>query len=169
MHKAIASALTTLRTTPEAPVAKKDNLDQMRAEAHRRQDNLASDIDELIDRINPKNAVTRWKNELVGSVKDFSAAGDGKDAGLSPAVIAGGVIGSVVLAAGAITAIALANRPSPAQREAKKAHKASVAARKDFAKQASKVAARGRASSKDADKAIRNAQKTVAEYLTRRG
>src|SRR5690625_5864852 len=69
---------TQALTTPEAVVAKKNSLDEMRDEAYRRQDNLASDIDELIDRVNPKNAAQRWKNEIVGSVKRSEEAGDGK-------------------------------------------------------------------------------------------
>ena len=81
----------------------------MRDEAYRRQDNLASDIDELMDRVNPKNAVIRWKNELVGSVKGFSDAGDGKSASTLPVVV-GGVIGVVLLGAGIATAVALSRR-----------------------------------------------------------
>ncbi|WP_240613427.1 DUF3618 domain-containing protein [Brachybacterium endophyticum] len=47
----------------------KASLEDMRQEATRRQDNLASDIDELLDRVNPKNAASRWVNETVSSVK----------------------------------------------------------------------------------------------------
>ena len=90
-------------------MADKKSLDDMRDEAYRRQDNLASDIDELVDRVNPKNAVTRWKNELVGSVKGFSAAGDGKSASTLPVVV-GGVIGVVVIGAGIAAAVALSRR-----------------------------------------------------------
>ncbi|MCG7308235.1 DUF3618 domain-containing protein [Brachybacterium halotolerans subsp. kimchii] len=52
-------------------MAKKNkvSLEDMRQEATRRQDNLASDIDELVDRVNPKNAVARWANEAVSTVK----------------------------------------------------------------------------------------------------
>lgn len=88
-------------------MAKKKSLDDMRDEAYRRQDNLASDIDELLNRVNPKNAATRWKNELVGSVKGFSAAGDGKTPTTLPVAIVGGVIGVVLLGAGIAAAIAL--------------------------------------------------------------
>lgn len=91
-------------------MAKKKSLDDMRDEAYRRQDNLASDIDELIDRVNPKNAATRWKNELVGSVKGFSAADDGKTPATLPMAIAGGVIGVVVIGAGIAAAVALSRR-----------------------------------------------------------
>ena len=87
-------------------MAKKNYLDDMRVEAHRRQDNLASDIDELVDRVNPKNAVQRWKNEVLGSIKDFSGAGDGQSPVTVP-VVAGGVIGVIVLGAGIAAAIAL--------------------------------------------------------------
>ena len=90
-------------------MADKKSLDDMRDEAYRRQDNLASDIDELIDRVNPKNAVTRWKNELVGSVKGFSAAGDGKSDSTLPVVV-GGVIGAVVLGAGIAVLVARSRR-----------------------------------------------------------
>lgn len=90
-------------------MADKKSLDDMRDEAYRRQDNLASDIDELIDRVNPKNAVTRWKNELVGSVKGFSAAGDGKSDATLPVVV-GGVIGVVVLGAGIAVLVARSRR-----------------------------------------------------------
>lgn len=90
-------------------MADKKSLDDMRDEAYRRQDNLASDIDELIDRVNPKNAVTRWKNELVGSVKGFSSAGDGKSDSTLPVVV-GGVIGVVVLGAGIAVLVARSRR-----------------------------------------------------------
>lgn len=87
-------------------MAKKKSLEDMREEAYRREDNLASDIDELLDRVNPKNAVTRWKNEVVGSVKSFSDAGDGNSPATLPIVV-GGVIGVIVLGAGIAAAIAL--------------------------------------------------------------
>ncbi|ATG54483.1 hypothetical protein CFK41_06660 [Brachybacterium ginsengisoli] len=91
-------------------MAKKKSLDDMRSEAYRRQDNLASDIDELIDRVHPVNAATRWKNEIVGAVKGFSAAGDEKSP-VTPAVaIAGGVAGVVLIGAGIAAAIALSRR-----------------------------------------------------------
>lgn len=90
-------------------MADKKSLDEMRDEAYRRQDNLAADIDELLDRVNPKNAVTRWKNELVGSIKDFSAADDGKTPAL-PVAVAGGVIGVVLIGAGIAAAVALSGR-----------------------------------------------------------
>ena len=86
-------------------MAKKKSLDDMRDEAYRRQDNLASDIDELIDRVKPKNALNRWKNELIGSMKSFSAAGDGKTPAMRTAVIAGGVIGVVLIGAGLAVAL----------------------------------------------------------------
>lgn len=95
-------------------MAKKNSLDDMRDEAYRRQDNLASDIDELVDRVNPKNAVTRWKNEIVGSVKGFSDADDEKTSSVPLTAIAGGVIGVVVLGAGVAIAVA-ATRREPTQ------------------------------------------------------
>lgn len=91
-------------------MAKKNSLDDMRDEAYRRQDNLASDIDELVDRVNPKNAVTRWKNELVGSVKGFSEAGDEKSSPVPLTAVVGGVIGVVVLGAGIAVAVAASRR-----------------------------------------------------------
>lgn len=93
-------------------MAKKKSLEDMREEAYRREDNLASDIDELLDRVNPKNAVSRWKNEVVGSVKSFSAAGDGNSPAALPVVV-GGVIGVIVLGAGIAAAIALTGDDGP--------------------------------------------------------
>ena len=111
-------------------MADKKSLDDMRDEAYRRQDNLASDIDELIDRVNPKNAVTRWKNELVGSVKGFSDAGDGKSASPLPVVV-GGVIGVVLIGAGIAAAVALSGGEEKA---AKKSADAKAKAAKQKAK-----------------------------------
>lgn len=86
-------------------MAKKDteSLEGLRDEAVRRQDNLASDIDELVDRVNPKNAVTRWKNETTQVVKSFFVADDGTYVVPHLAVVAGGVIGT----AGLITGLAV--------------------------------------------------------------
>lgn len=112
-------------------MAKKKSLDDMRDEAYRRQDNLASDVDELVDRVNPKNAVTRWKNEIVGSAKGFSDAGDDKTASTLPVAIAGGVIGVVLLGAGVAAAIALSGGDE----------KGRAAAEKDKAKTKAKAAA----------------------------
>ncbi|WP_240811070.1 hypothetical protein [Brachybacterium sp. SGAir0954] len=101
-------------------VAKKQSLDDMRDEAYRRQDNLAADIDELIDRVNPKNAALRWKNELVASLKGFSDAGDGKSPAVPLKAIAGGVIGVAVLGAGVAIAVAASRRePTRGQKAAK--------------------------------------------------
>lgn len=116
-------------------MAKKKSLDEMRDEAYRRQDNLASDIDELIDRVHPKNAVMRWKNEITGSVKAFSAAGDGKNASTLPAAIAGGVIGVVLIGAGIAAAVALSGGEE-------KAAKKSADAKAKAAKQKTKAKAR---------------------------
>lgn len=114
-------------------MAKKKSLEDMRDEAYRREDNLASDIDELLDRVNPKNAVNRWKNELLGSVKSFYAAGDGKTAATLPVVV-GGVIGVIVLGAGLTAAIAV----SRGRGSAKGARAAGAArkSRKDAAREA---------------------------------
>ncbi|WP_114855928.1 DUF3618 domain-containing protein [Brachybacterium sp. YJGR34] len=111
-------------------MATKKSLDDMRDEAYRRQDNLASDIDELVDRVNPKNAARRWKNEVLGSVKGFSDAGDGKTSATLPA-IAGGVIGVVLLGAGVAAAIVLSggDEDSEKKTEARKARAAKERAR----------------------------------------
>ncbi|MGP9693785.1 DUF3618 domain-containing protein [Brachybacterium sp. AOP25-B2-12] len=77
-----------------------ESLEGLRDEAVRRQDNLASDIDELVDRVNPKNAVTRWKNETVQVVRSFFVADDGSYVVPHVAAVAGGVIGTVGLIGG---------------------------------------------------------------------
>ncbi|MGO1225577.1 hypothetical protein ACT3SQ_08640 [Brachybacterium sp. AOP42-C2-15] len=118
-------------------MAKNKNLDEMRDEAYRRQDNLASDIDELINRVNPKNAVTRWKNEITGAVKGFSAAGDGKSPATLPVAIAGGVIGVVLIGAGIAAAVALTGGDDSS---AKAAKKAGEKARKDHEVEKAKAA-----------------------------
>ncbi|MDO5662119.1 MAG: hypothetical protein Q4G40_05450 [Brachybacterium sp.] len=76
-------------------MAKDDNetLEGMREEAVRRQDNLAADIDELVDRLNPKNAFERWKNETTAAAKSFFVADDGEPDLPRIAAVAGGVIG----------------------------------------------------------------------------
>ncbi|WP_245822842.1 hypothetical protein [Brachybacterium avium] len=104
-------------------MATKKSLDDMRSEAYRRQDNLASDIDELIDRVHPVNAVTRWKNELVGAVKGFSAAGDEKTPATLPVAIAGGVVGVVLIGAGIAAAMALSGGDEKSVKSAKKSVK----------------------------------------------
>ncbi|WP_177371010.1 hypothetical protein [Brachybacterium vulturis] len=95
----------------------------MRSEAYRRQDNLASDIDELIDRVHPVNAAMRWKNELVGAVKGFSAAGDEKTPASLPVAIAGGVVGVVLIGAGIAAALALSGGDEKPAKNAKKSVK----------------------------------------------
>lgn len=82
---------------------KSESLEGMRDEAVRKQDNLASDIDELVDRLNPKNAAVRWKNEAVGAIKGFFVADDGSYDLPHVAVAAGGVVGTV----GVITGLAV--------------------------------------------------------------
>ena len=121
-------------------MAKKKSLDEMRDEAYRRQDNLASDIDELIDRVHPKNAVTRWKNELTGSVKAFSAAGDGKTPSTLPTAIAGGVIGVVLIGAGIAAAIALSGGDEKPSKSVKKAEAQKAKAAKQKAKEKARAA-----------------------------
>lgn len=152
-------------------MAKKQSLDDMRDEAFRRQDNLAADIDELLDRVNPKNAVTRWKNELIGSVKSFSDAGDGKTAATLPVVV-GGVIGLVVIGGGIAAAVALSRREPTrgqkvaavmkdarrgAERSAKKARKSSLPVPKEAEKHASELGAILQEAAKRAEKKVASA------------
>ncbi|MEE1616969.1 hypothetical protein [Brachybacterium sp. J153] len=156
-------------------MAKKQSLDDMRDEAFRRQDNLAADIDELLDRVNPKNAVTRWKNELLGSVKSFSDAGDGKTAATLPVVV-GGVIGLVVIGGGIAAAVALSRREPTrgqkvaavmkdarrgAERSAKKARKSvrksSLPVPKEAEKHASELGAILQEAAKRAEKKVASA------------
>ncbi|MGY5766615.1 DUF3618 domain-containing protein [Brachybacterium sp. DNPG3] len=118
-------------------MAKKKSLDEMRDEAYRRQDNLAADIDELIDRVNPKNAAQRWKNEVVGSVRSFSDAGDGKSS--ATLAVAGGVIGVIVLGAGVAAALLLSGGKGDAS-AAKKTAKAAKKTTKKAAKAVKKTA-----------------------------
>ena len=148
----------------DAPKDKR-SLEEMRRDALRSQDNLAADIDELIDRVNPVNAVTRWKNELVGAAKDFSRAGDGKSAATSPAVIAGGVIGGIALIGGVVAAIALASGGSKAEKEAKKAAKSARNAREDFVKQSKKVGKQVRAAGGDLDASVQQARQAITELV----
>lgn len=156
-------------------MADKKSLDDMRDEAYRRQDNLASDIDELIDRVNPKNAVTRWKNELVDSVKGFSAAGDGKSDSTLPVVV-GGVIGVVVLGAGIAVLVARSRREPTrgekiaaamkearrstersAKKAAKSVKKSSLPRSKEAEKQASELGAILQEAAKRAEKKVASA------------
>ncbi|MFC7376241.1 hypothetical protein ACFQRD_13285 [Brachybacterium sp. GCM10030268] len=132
----------------------------MRDEAYRRQDNLASDIDELVDRVNPKNAVTRWKNELVGSMKGFSAAGDEKTPVTLPVAIAGGVIGVVLIGAGVTAAIVLSGGDGKAPEAAQK--KAGTAATKKTAAARRDVAGAKKAVTKKAARTTGKAKATTA-------
>ncbi|MGO2021984.1 MAG: hypothetical protein ACTH2N_06425 [Brachybacterium tyrofermentans] len=150
-------------------MAKKNSLDDMRDEAYRRQDNLASDIDELVDRVNPKNAATRWKNELVGSVKGFSDAGDDKSASTLPIAIAGGVIGVVLIGAGIAAAIALSggdDKPAKPSNTAKAATKNVKKTSKKASEQASAQTQKAKASAAKAraelDKALATAKARAA-------
>ena len=104
-------------------MAKNKSLDEMRSEAYRRQDNLASDIDELIDRVHPVNAAMRWKNEVVGAVKGFSAAGDEKTPATLPVAVAGGVIGVVLIGAGIAAAVALSGGDGKSEKKLSKAQR----------------------------------------------
>lgn len=79
-----------------------ESLESMREGAVRQQDNLASDIDELVDRLNPKNAVERWKNETTQAVRSFFVADDGSPDLPRTAAVAGGVIGVIALGAGVL-------------------------------------------------------------------
>lgn len=161
-------------------MAKKESLDDMREEAYRRQDNLAADIDELVDRINPKNAVLRWKNELVESVKGFIDAADEKSPVSLPVAIAGGVIGLAVIGGGIAGVVALsrhraAQRTPSARLEraikdaGKNADKAIADVRKSVEqnrKQAGKKAAKARdEAGKSLQEARKQANKKVAETI----
>ena len=90
-------------------MAKNNDVEDLKREAERRQDNLAADVDELLDRINPKNALERWKNELTGKGANFAGADDGSDSTALVAVIAGGVLGAAALVGGT-TALGVAAR-----------------------------------------------------------
>lgn len=80
----------------------KKSLEHMKTEALRRQDNLAADIDEFLDRVNPKNAILRWKNEATDATKSFFVADDGSVKPVPAAGVAGGVIGALALVTGII-------------------------------------------------------------------
>lgn len=129
-------------------MAKKNSLDDMRSEAYRRQDNLASDIDELVDRVHPVHAVTRWKNELVGSVKGFSAAGDEKSPATLPVAIAGGVIGVVLIGAGIAAAIALSDGDEKSAKKSSKDEKKAEAEKAKAAEHKAKAKAKAKAKEK---------------------
>ncbi|MDO5645472.1 MAG: hypothetical protein Q4G21_07295 [Dermabacter sp.] len=79
---------------------KKASLETMKDEALRRQDNLASDIDELVDRVNPVNAVKRWGNEAKDIATGFFVADDGRVKPAPAIGVAGGVIGVLAVVAG---------------------------------------------------------------------
>ena len=83
-------------------MAKNDpgSLDGLRTEAYRRQDNLAADIDELIDRVHPRNVAIRLKNEATRAVKGFFVADDGSYDLPHIGMVAGGVVGVLSLVTG---------------------------------------------------------------------
>lgn len=122
-------------------MAKNKSLDEMRSEAYRRQDNLASDIDELIDRVHPVNAAKRWKNEVVGAVKGFSGAGDEKTPATLPAAVAGGVIGVVLIGVGIAAAVALSGGDGKSAKELSKDAKKGAADKAEAAKRTAKAKA----------------------------
>ncbi|MCT1955554.1 hypothetical protein M3C92_04875 [Dermabacter hominis] len=84
---------------------KKESLEEMKGEALRRQDNLAADIDELLDRINPVNAIQRWKNEASDSAKSFFVADSGAVKPAPVAGLIGGALGLLAITAGAIVLV----------------------------------------------------------------
>ncbi|MCT1866776.1 hypothetical protein M3B90_04460 [Dermabacter sp. p3-SID358] len=84
---------------------KKDSLEDMKDEALRRQDNLAADIDELLDRVNPVNAFQRWKNEAKDSTKSFFVADSGAVKPVPVAGLVGGALGLLAVTAGAIVLV----------------------------------------------------------------
>lgn len=75
------------------------------------QDRLAADINELVDRINPKNVALRTKNELVAKARDLVTTEDG---GVNVPVVAG--IGAGVSALGAGVVVLARKRASDAER-----------------------------------------------------
>ncbi|MGQ4494076.1 DUF3618 domain-containing protein [Dermabacteraceae bacterium P13115] len=81
---------------------KQPSLDEMEQEALRRQDNLASDIDELLDRVNPKNVAQRVTKEAKDKIAGFFVADDGNPRTENISVLAGAVVGITALAVGAI-------------------------------------------------------------------
>ncbi len=82
-------------------MADDQSLDEMKADALRRQDNLASDINELLDRVNPRNAAERFKNEAADKAKSFFVADDGQPKPAPIAGTAGAAVGIVTLVIGA--------------------------------------------------------------------
>lgn len=115
---------------------KKASLEDMRSEAFRRQDNLASDIDELIDRVHPAHALARWKNEAVGVAKGFFVADDGSTHLPRIAAVAGGVIGVIGTA---VAVVAVATHDGEAAKAAKQREAAAKEARKKVKKAAKKI------------------------------
>lgn len=95
-----------------------NSVSALKREAERRQDNLAADVDELLDRVNPKNAVERWKNELSGKGANFAGANDGNDSNVLAAVIAGGALGVTALVGGAIALGVTASKRKQRKKEA---------------------------------------------------
>lgn len=117
---------------------KKASLEDMRSEAFRRQDNLASDIDELVDRVHPAHALARWKNEATSVAKGFFVADDGSTHLPRVAVVAGGVIGVVGTA---VALIAIATHDGEAAKATKEREAAQKAARKKVRQTAKKIEA----------------------------
>lgn len=144
-------------------MAKKQSLDDMRDEAYRRQDNLAADIDELVDRVNPKNAITRWKNELVDSVKGFTEAADEKSPVSLPVAIAGGVAGLVVIGAGVAGLSALSRHRARQKQPSVRLEKAIIRAGKDAEKAIRGVSKSAEASRKQAAKKVESTRKQAAK------
>src|SRR5699024_4243562 len=109
--------------------------------AYRRQDNLASDIDELIDRVHPVNAAKRWKNEVVGAGKGFSGAGDEKTPATLPAADAGGATDVVLIRVGLAPAVALSGGDGEAAKELSKDAKKGTADKAEAAKRTARAKA----------------------------
>lgn len=82
-------------------MADNKSLDEMKADALRRQDNLASDINELLDRVNPRNAFERFKNEAADRTQSFFVADNGQPKPAPIAGVAGAAVGVITLAIGA--------------------------------------------------------------------
>ena len=67
---------------------KKQTLNELKQEAFRRQENLATDIHELLDRVHPVNAAKRFRNETADALKDNKTP------------LIGAVVGTVSVVAG---------------------------------------------------------------------
>nr|WP_183375242.1 MULTISPECIES: DUF3618 domain-containing protein [Helcobacillus] len=73
----------------------------MRADAYRRQNNLAGDVAELLDRVNPKNVLERTKNEAVDKGRAFFLDSNGKPKPGPAAGVGGATLAGIAVVVGA--------------------------------------------------------------------